>query len=955
MQPMQDTSITNPALYDWIDVYQKIADRLLDFKTDRVSLIVLIKSAFAEAHIKLPTLERNGIDPFDICPFTFFALFNRNLTNNNRKTIIRALLRALNLQLSCPESLAGIPVINPQKTTFYWFNGQRGEQDIDNLWNMFETAIRHADSPTPQTKERFLHFYNICQQQKGVKWNLSMGFYWIRPYSYLSLDGRNRWYIETSGEFSTSLAARAKEKRVSVPDALEYLQITSDTLEQIERNDAVYRNFAELSYHAWLISEEENKRRKSEAKKNAKYAWVPVYQKLADRLLAFKSDRKTLINIIKQAFEEAGLKTPTLAPEDEELIDICPFTFFGTFNKKLQDETRTKILNNLLLLLDVPGNAPTSFDGIPILNPQTATFYWISAKKRGIHDIDNLWDLYAAALHYADAPSDNIRKQFTKHFDTCQQQTWVKWNLTQGLFWIRPHSYISLDSTNKHYIETSGEFSEELAIQIKESGDTVPSGEEYLKIIEALQQQISTNDAPYTDFVELSHHAWETSKIGRSTERKKEVKMLTLTNGQYQVDIDISKDEWKKMLQDKTIFYTDALKMVLEWYSRPGHQASSKEVMNDTHPDHKGSPYNSLIKSLGKRIVSHLNRFEIKRENDNGNAYWCIPFEGWHGANGQFIWKVRDELALAIEELGLANEECTDCLVAEETKADYEAYTAEQFLEDVYLAPDDYEDLKGKLLHKKNIILQGAPGVGKTFSAKRLAWSIMGCKDESRVKMVQFHQSYGYEDFIMGYRPCCDGGFELKYGPFYDFCKQAARDIYRDYFFIIDEINRGNLSKIFGELFMLMENEHRGEYLTLLYNGESFTIPGNVHIIGMMNTADRSLAMLDYALRRRFAFFELHPAFLSMGFTQYQQQHSSTKFNNLIATVIRLNEEIARDDSLGRGFRIGHSYFCTSKEITDSWLKSVVNYEIIPLLEEYWFDSPEKVENWKQSLQGCIQ
>ncbi|GHV36835.1 hypothetical protein FACS1894187_12170 [Synergistales bacterium] len=161
------------------------------------------------------------------------------------------------------------------------------------------------------------------------------------------------------------------------------------------------------------------------------------------------------------------------------------------------------------------------------------------------------------------------------------------------------------------------------------------------------------------------------------------------------------------------------------------------------------------------------------------------------------------------------------------------------------------------------MILQGAPGVGKTFAAKRLAFSIIGKEDDRRVKIVQFHQSYSYEDFVMGYRP--DGrGFCLAEGPFYQFCKIAEKDDDdRPYFFIIDEINRGNLSKIFGELLMLIENDKRGEKnaLRLLYKDEDFFVPENVHIIGMMNTADRSLAMIDYALRRRFVFFDMEPAF----------------------------------------------------------------------------------------------
>lgn len=212
----------------------------------------------------------------------------------------------------------------------------------------------------------------------------------------------------------------------------------------------------------------------------------------------------------------------------------------------------------------------------------------------------------------------------------------------------------------------------------------------------------------------------------------------------------------------------------------------------------------------------------------------------------------------------------------EEVKIEYPIYTSEDFLSEVYMSRGNYDILSNLLINKKNIIMQGAPGVGKTFAAKRLAYSMMGVKDPSRVMMVQFHQGYSYEDFIMGFRPASTG-FELKKGPFYSFCKKAELDLENDYYFIIDEINRGNLSKIFGELFMLIENDKRGVSLQLLYSDEKFSVPENVYIIGMMNTADRSLAMLDYALRRRFAFFEFSPAFETDGFRQYRQEKNNKK------------------------------------------------------------------------------
>ena len=282
-------------------------------------------------------------------------------------------------------------------------------------------------------------------------------------------------------------------------------------------------------------------------------------------------------------------------------------------------------------------------------------------------------------------------------------------------------------------------------------------------------------------------------------------------------------------------------------------------------------------------------------------------------------------------------------------------YSVEKFLGDVYMGRERYDAIVGLLRAKKNIILQGAPGVGKTFVAKRLAYSMMGVKDISRVELVQFHQSYSYEDFIEGYRPS-GVGFELVKGAFYSFCKKAADDQENDYFFIIDEINRGNLSKIFGELFMLIENNKRGDKLQLLYSHEMFCVPANVHIIGMMNTADRSLAMLDYALRRRFAFVELRPAFDSEGFRRHAAALDSAQFEAVVREVVALNKEIAEDESLGDGFCIGHSYFCIDpKEYTDAALASIVEYELIPMLKEYWFDEPGKVLEWTDRLRRPLR
>lgn len=285
---------------------------------------------------------------------------------------------------------------------------------------------------------------------------------------------------------------------------------------------------------------------------------------------------------------------------------------------------------------------------------------------------------------------------------------------------------------------------------------------------------------------------------------------------------------------------------------------------------------------------------------------------------------------------------------------DADKYEKADFLDEVYMTEARYDMLVSVLKNKKNIILQGAPGVGKTFAAKRLAYAIMGKKDENRIEFVQFHQNYSYEDFMMGYKPVNDG-FELKYGIFYRFCQKAANQPDQDFFFIIDEINRGNMSKIFGELLMLIEKDYRGTKATLAYNGLSFTVPKNLYIIGMMNTADRSLAMIDYALRRRFSFFDIEPGFDSEGFVKYQTGLNNETFNELVEQTKQLNKEITMDKSLGKGFCIGHSYFCGQKECTDEWVRSIVDYDILPMLAEYWFDDNGKLQRWENILRGVFQ
>lgn len=289
-----------------------------------------------------------------------------------------------------------------------------------------------------------------------------------------------------------------------------------------------------------------------------------------------------------------------------------------------------------------------------------------------------------------------------------------------------------------------------------------------------------------------------------------------------------------------------------------------------------------------------------------------------------------------------------------------EPYGTEAALRELFVEAARFERIVQTLREKKNVILQGPPGVGKTFFARRLAYCLLGEKDPTRVGMIQFHQAFSYEDFVQGYRPT-GSGFVLRDGVFFDFASKAHRDPGRDYVFIIDEINRANLGKVFGEVMMLIEKDKRSQEwaVPLAYatpGSEPYFVPQNLYLLALMNTADRSLAMVDYALRRRFAFIDLEPGFATPGFSEYLSSKgaSGELIRRIVERIGQLNGEIAEDRvNLGPGFCVGHSFFSSlAVQATpdDTWYRQVIEGEIAPLLREYWFDKPKVASDWVAKL-----
>lgn len=827
--------------FEWTSFYSEFATKLLEFKDNRAELIADIQSAYSAINMKLPKLESED-SIIDIDPFTVFGLFNKGITNANRIAILESFATVFNIKSKVPDNFDGIPVLNNLKATYYGFKDDRQADDIDNLWGLYESAINLAEKDDATNRAIFTKWYDTVHDQLGIRWNITMGLYWIRPYEFINLDSRNRWFIVDPDNMPVDFVNSVKKKLNKVPYAAEYLAIKDACLHALKDGNYEYKNYPELSYRAWIVSEQVNQEKAEvKGKKPSKAAFLrwfaPLIQALRDL---------------------GGSGTPA--------------------------EARAKIIENEQLSEDE-------------IN-----------ETRGRNNVNKFENEVAFARNYL------------VNAGYIDKSVYGIWTLTEA--------GKSVDMTSEM---ASDIFKNVLSSSPSKQGKNIAAlADEDVHTVRYWLYAPGEGSCMWDEFYTSGIMAIGWGEIGDlSTFDSKDAMKIKM-----------------REVIDESLSYKNAAHAT--W------QFANEMKIGDIVFVKKG-----MHQIIGRGVVMSDYEYDDTRDDEYKNIRqvdWTHNGEWPHP--GQAVMKTLTDITSYtdyVEKLNSLFEDETE-EDAEDVEKTYPPYTKEDFLSEVFMPEEEYEKLSGILRIKKNIILQGAPGVGKTFAAKRIAFSMMGVKDVERVMMVQFHQSYSYEDFIMGFRPSTDG-FELKRGAFYNFCKKAEIDGDNDYFFIIDEINRGNLSKIFGELFMLIENDKRGVSLQLLYSDEKFSVPKNIYIIGMMNTADRSLAMLDYALRRRFAFFEIKPGFTTDGFREYRMSLENEKFDKLIACVESLNNVISNDESLGDGFCIGHSYFCNllPDTIDDQVLSGIVEYELIPLLKEYWFDEPTKVKDWSSNLRSAIK
>ena len=821
------------------------------------------------------------------------------------------------------------------------------------------------------------------------------------------------------------------------------------------------------------------------------FAWMDFYSELATALLEFANDRKPLIEKVKAIYANAGMKLPTLE-RDNNIVDIDPFTVFGLFNKGITNDNRIAILNQIKKLFNISASVPTDFDGIPVLNNMSATFYYFS-DGRGEKDIDNLWTLFQYAISYADTQEDEAK--FVAAFDTVVAQKGVSWNITMGLYWIRPMTFINLDARNRKLLENNqSRFKPD--IDIIKMLKRMVSAENYLLLMDKTKVTMSE----YKSFPELSLDAWK-----MSTEDSEvfygEDSSYWPTLAEY--DPKLSKEDWKKYLLEVEIPHHPSPMKMLKGIIELGGEASCKQLANKFggHP----SVYVGCTTNFGRRVKKYFNLPPCM--DGEQERFFPFPFYGKaidDEEGHSYIYKIRPQLLAALKEVDLSK-----------FNPNYEE--GEEEMTDVAM----------------NTILYGPPGTGKTYNTVVYAVAIIENKPVASIKaesysavlerynaykadglieFTTFHQSYGYEEFIEGIKPVMDSDdehsdiqYSIEDGLFKAFCNKASMpatkkanvdlglnktpiiwkvslwstgdnptrteclenghirigwddygpditddtdfsenggknvlnsfiykmkvgdivfscyssttidaigvvtgdyewcngqfddglnrmrkvnwivkginediveinggstmtlstvyklkvsladamaliqkhlpatvqmDDKRNQVFIIDEINRGNISKIFGELITLIESSKRigqaeGMKAKLPYSQQLFGVPDNVYIIGTMNTADRSIATIDTALRRRFRFKEMMPdAEVLSGI--------SVDDISISDMLSRMNKRIAV--LYDREHTIGHAYFIPLRDNpTIEQLAEIFENAIVPLLQEYFYEDYEKI------------
>lgn len=823
--------------FAWTEFYSEFASLVLDFENDREKLIEKIKQVYTNAKIKLPTLEK-GNNIVDIDPFTIFGLFNKGITIENRIAILTQIKDLFDVSAEVPSDFDGIPVLNNMSATFYHFIGDRGANDIDNLWKLFRCAVNYADKKEAQ--EDFVNAFNLVVKQKGVSWNITMGLYWIRPFTFINLDARNRKLLENNqSRFKPDLdVVKLLKHMLTAQDYLLLMNKVKDIMTE-------YETFPDLSFDAWETSTKD-----SDAFYGENNDYWPSLAEYDPRLS--KEDWK------KYLLEVEIPQHPSPMKMLKGIIELGGEASCKQLSQKYGGHPTVYVgcTTSLGRRIKKYFNLPPCMDG------EQERFFPIPFYGKAVDDEDGHSYIYKIRPKLLEALKELDLSKFTPYYEEGDEAMEIATtNVAKNTILYGP------PGTGKTYNTVV------YAVAIIEN-----------KTVEAIK------DEPYSTVFERYN--------------------------KYKAD----------GLIEFTTFHQS--------YGYEEFIEGIKPIMDNTDDEQADIQYqvtSGLFKSFCDKAGSPILK---QAKTDIGlNA-------------SPTIWKV------SLEGTG-ENPTRTECMANGHIRVGYDSY--------------------GKDITSETNFVEGGKNVVNAFISKmKIGDIVLSCYSSTTIDAIgvvtgdyEWHEEYEHYKrlrkvnwVVKGIKhdiTAINGGSTLTLASVYKLnialadimeiiAKEASttkvEEKKKNYVFVIDEINRGNISKIFGELITLIESSKRigqpeGMKAKLPYSQQLFGVPDNVYIIGTMNTADRSIATIDTALRRRFRFKEMLPdAEVLKGIV--------VEDISIAEMLVRMNKRISV--LYDREHTIGHAYFIPLKEnSTVEQLAEIFENAIVPLLQEYFYEDYEKI------------
>ena len=688
----------------------------------------------------------------------------------------------------------------------------------------------------------------------------------------------------------------------------------------------------------------------------ATFIWSEIYEEFATKLLEYKNDRKNLISKLQNVYEEIGMKLPKME-SNGEILDIDPFTIFGLFNKGITDDNRKRILGEIAKQFNLKNKVPFSFEGIPLVNNLRSTFFNF-AEERAENDINNLWEVFESAIRYADNPTQGNKLKIESTYNNVIKQKGIQWNITMGLYWIRPNTYINLDSKNREFIIKQKILPQQFIKEVNQFKN-VPNGEQYIQLCDLLLEKIKDGQYGYRDFKELSFIAYERNMsvdtVTQHNTQNTDIAKNTILYGppgtgktyntvMYAVAIienkkleEIKKENYTEVIDRYNKYKEDGLIEFTTFHQSYGYEEfieGIKPVIHSDEEDETDIQY-EVVPGLFKKFCDIAGKPILRKEKcdigiNESPTIWKISLEG-SGENSTRTECMKNEhIRIGYDEYGreitnlfkgaagrhILNYFINDMSIGDIVMSCYDCNTVDAIgvVTGEYEWHDEYAQYKR--LRKVNWIVKGIKeNIIKINNGSRLSNPTVYKLRMDLSDVMEIIEKYSKNTI-------------------------EVEEKKKNHVFIIDEINRGNISKIFGELITLIEPTKRigqteGQKVRLPYSQKLFGVPNNVYLIGTMNTADRSIATIDTALRRRFNFKEMLPDAEVLDGIYVEDVSIKDIF-------IKMNKRITV--LFDREHTLGHAYFLPLKGApTIETLANIFENSIIPLLQEYFYEDYEKI------------